>query len=406
MNTIHTARVDLVNYGATIRLHAMQGDQYSRKVSIHLTAGGVFWRVPDNSNVLIHYERKDGTSGEYDALPDGSSAFSIDGNIVTITLAPQMLSTADTINMAVSIIRGQEILTTFPMMLYVHDLPDSEDPDTGESYFSITGFLPQPAGDAKVGQMFKVKEVSEDGKILAVEAFDLDSLPAGGTEGQTLVKTSNEDGAAQWQDPPDRERVEKLESQVADLLYKPVAISAFTNNVNVAEMGSSVSAVTLYWYLNKTPTSLSLDGVAIDKGLTQLQLAGQNITANKTWTLKATDERNAEASKTTTVHFYNGVYYGAAEHPETDYNAAILALTKILTATRKRSFTVTAGTGQYIWYVLPARLGECTFKVGGFEGGFEMLGTIDFSNASGYTESYRIYRSANAGLGNTTVEVS
>ena len=31
---------------------------------------------------------------------------------------------------------------------------------------------------------------------------------------------------------------------------------------------------------------------------------------------------------------------------------------------------------------------------------------MDFTNASGYTESYNVYKSDNAGLGGTTVKVS
>ena len=84
----------------------------------------------------------------------------------------------------------------------------------------------------------------------------------------------------------------------------------------------------------------------------------------------------------------------------------MLALTRVLTASRARSFTVSAGDGQYILFALPVALGVPTFKVGGFEGGFELQGEFDFTNASGHTEAYRLYRSTNAGLGSTTVSVS
>ena len=64
------------------------------------------------------------------------------------------------------------------------------------------------------------------------------------------------------------------------------------------------------------------------------------------------------------------------------------------------------GEGQYIFYCVPASFGSCSFKVGGFEGGFNKVDTIQFTNASGYTESYDIYKSTNSNLGNTTVVVS
>ena len=78
-----------------------------------------------------------------------------------------------------------------------------------------------------------------------------------------------------------------------------------------------------------------------------------------------------------------------------------------LSGSRARTKTVTAGAGQYIWFAYPARLGAATFKVGGFEGGFTLVdGSFSHTNASGYTEAYRVYRSDNAGLGATTVVVS
>ena len=41
----------------------------------------------------------------------------------------------------------------------------------------------------------------------------------------------------------------------------------------------------------------------------------------------------------------------------------------------------------------------------GFEGGFENPVNQTLTNASGYSETYRVYRSTNAGLGETTIEV-
>jgi hypothetical protein len=51
-------------------------------------------------------------------------------------------------------------------------------------------------------------------------------------------------------------------------------------------------------------------------------------------------------------------------------------------------------------------MGTRSFKVGGFDGGFTLYDTISFTNASGYTEEYYVYRSDNAGLGQTSVTVS
>lgn len=193
---------------------------------------------------------------------------------------------------------------------------------------------------------------------------------------------------------------------VDDLNYKPMAINSFTNNVNTVEMGSTVNDVTLTWAYNKTPESARLDDASIEASATSKVLSSLGLKANKTWTLSATDERAKTVSKTTSVTFLNGVYWGIGDASPTLDSAFILTLTKGLQGSKAKTFTVNAGAGKHIYYAVPTRYGTCAFNVGGFDGGFTKAGTIEFTNASGYKENYDIYKSDNANLGNTTVKVS
>ena len=102
----------------------------------------------------------------------------------------------------------------------------------------------------------------------------------------------------------------------------------------------------------------------------------------------------------------NGVYYGVSAIPSSYDSAFVLKLTKALQGSRNKTFTLNAGAGQYIFYAIPARYRECGFNVGGFDGGFTKVSTFDFTNASGYKESYYLYKSDNANLGNTTVSAN
>ena len=190
-----------------------------------------------------------------------------------------------------------------------------------------------------------------------------------------------------------------------DLLYTAIQITSFTNNVNTVEMGSRVDTVVLNWNYNKTPEELTLDGQGIDASLKTKTIESAGIKANKTYTLKAVDERDAEATRTTAITFLNGVYWGVGADQSSFDSAFILGLTKGLQSSKVKTFTVNAGASQHIYYAIPTRYGTPAFKVGGFEGGFAKAATIDFTNASGYMESYDIWKSDNAGLGNTTVEV-
>lgn len=202
------------------------------------------------------------------------------------------------------------------------------------------------------------------------------------------------------------ERFTSIESKLADLMYKPITINSFTNSVGTVEIGTTVNKVTLNWSLSKTPKTITLNGKSLDISDTTWTIDDLGLTTSVVFTLAVTDERDTKATKDSHITFLNGVYYGAAEVQSNYDSEFILGLTKTLRSNKLPSFTANAGSTQHIYYTLPSSYGACTFSVGGFTGGFELVDTISFTNASGYSESYRIYKSVNAGLGNTTVSVT
>lgn len=64
----------------------MQGDANSRAICYRLYADGSSYEIPSGVSLRIAYEKADKTSGVYSQLPDGSSAYEISGNTVTIRL--------------------------------------------------------------------------------------------------------------------------------------------------------------------------------------------------------------------------------------------------------------------------------------------------------------------------------
>ena len=203
-----------------------------------------------------------------------------------------------------------------------------------------------------------------------------------------------------------QEAVDDLTDVVGDLSYEPIEIISFGHNAGVKEIGSTAASVTLSWALNKDPESQDIDGTPMSLDARQYTIGTANLTGNKTYKLTVTDERDTSVSRTTTVTFLNGIYYGVgAVNADNTNNAFIQSLTKVLSDTRVRDFTVTANTGEYIFYCIPSRLGTPTFFVGGFEGGFDLLKNIAYTNPSGYEEDYAVYRSVQTGLGKTTVNV-
>lgn len=193
-----------------------------------------------------------------------------------------------------------------------------------------------------------------------------------------------------------------LNSEMTDIFarldaleYEPVKINSFAASPAVCVMGSS-NSVTLAWTLSKA-ANLKINGMTI----TGNSYTYPSVISNQTFTLSATDGITSD-SKTVNVEFANQIYWGAA--PNT---SSITSLTdKTLSNIKGRTITVKAATGKYIIYALPKRLGEATFQVNGFEGGFSSPEEKNITNAAGYTEAYYVYKSTYAGLGNTTIIVS
>lgn len=203
----------------------------------------------------------------------------------------------------------------------------------------------------------------------------------------------------------DESEIALLKQQVADLMYKPVAVSSFTNSMDKVEKGTVVNEVTLFWKINKTPTALTVDSENIDVSLTEKTLTGLSVTADRTFKLKAVDERGAVAEKSTKITFLNGVYHGVTSASNVD-SATLLGLEMDLQDVKRTDFTVNAQQGERIIFALPQSFGQPKFKVNGFEGGFILEKTFSFTNKRGYTENYCVWTSENTGLGATQVNVS
>ena len=195
---------------------------------------------------------------------------------------------------------------------------------------------------------------------------------------------------------------------IADMNYKAIDITGFSNNVGTQEMGKIITSVTLTWSINKNPARQTLDGLALATDVRSVTEPDMKITVNRTFTLKVTDERGATDTASTSISFLNGVYYGVLEDGAAIDSAAVLGLTRKLQGSRGITFTANAGATQRIAFAIPSRYGTPTFKDAetGFQAGFYKASTFAFTNASGYTENYDVWLSTNAGLGSLTATVS
>lgn len=182
-----------------------------------------------------------------------------------------------------------------------------------------------------------------------------------------------------------------LLKDVADLKYVPIDITSVANSIGTVELGKSIPEITLTWVVNKAPASQTVEGEAVDAAARSTVLTGP-FASSKTFTVTATDERDAKDTATTKIYFYNGVYYGALASGVVPDSAAVLALTRKLQSGRAATINYTPADGKRPSYACPTRYGTPKFVIGGFEYEWAKLGTIDFANGSGHTESYDIWQ--------------
>lgn len=169
-------------------IEVSQWDAYTRRISMMLFEGKKAWTLPEDVTVLIQYRKPDGKQGAYDTLPNGETAWSVQAHILTLTLAPQVLTAPGSVMVYASILQGEKILNTFAVEVCVRPAEQHGNDAASEDYFMVTGVLAAPE-KADVGQYLRVLEVNGDGKITRLEAAE---LPEAGVDEEQVRKIVEE----------------------------------------------------------------------------------------------------------------------------------------------------------------------------------------------------------------------
>lgn len=119
MEVIQKIKIDLLKPGVKPVVNVMQADENSRVIEIALYVNGIAWEIPAGANFSMAYKKPDGTKGLYDTMPDGSSASSVIENVISIRLAPQMLTSPGTVTASVVISVDDQRVSTFPVIVNV-----------------------------------------------------------------------------------------------------------------------------------------------------------------------------------------------------------------------------------------------------------------------------------------------
>lgn len=202
--------------------------------------------------------------------------------------------------------------------------------------------------------------------------------------------------------------INDISTTLDEFTYVSPTIALTVGGANsTEELGKVLSSVTVSATASKECKSLKLYS-----GSTLLQSAEkatsvsstvENVSTTTTFKAVATDKYDKNIQKTSTISFYNGVYYGVASD-----GVSISELSKRLQGNNNCEFSGNAGVGQYFFFASPKRYGTPSFKDKdtGFGADFTLVdGNIAFTNASGYEEAYQLYRSTHPALGQTTITV-
>lgn len=115
--------IDLQRPAHPAVINAVQGDKNSRCLEVSLYSGGSAWQIPGDVTVAMRYCKSDKTKGYYDTMPDGSSAWQVSGNVISILLAPQMLTVAGPVFAQLEMIQGAVLLATYTIRANVEPDP-------------------------------------------------------------------------------------------------------------------------------------------------------------------------------------------------------------------------------------------------------------------------------------------
>lgn len=143
MTITHKLTMDMAKKEAPAILDVVQGDS-ARAFQMALLENGAPWEIPENISVVVRYAKSDGTGGTYDTLPDGTTAWSVDGNKLTIALAPQLCSISGVVTAQVCLVAGEKQISTFAFVLRV--LAEVTGEEASEDYTNLSKWLAEFGG--------------------------------------------------------------------------------------------------------------------------------------------------------------------------------------------------------------------------------------------------------------------
>lgn len=211
---------------------------------------------------------------------------------------------------------------------------------------------------------------------------------------------------------------DELESYIDK--FHPIAfVKTPYPNAKTFAYGSTGEISKIEFTLNKKPQTLDLEGSEAKEELSETSnnvkysfdwsnITSENYAGNQsansvTKRISAEDSAGNALSSIITSTFTHYIFYGLGDKLISNLSSLSAEL-RTSNQIGDRSANVTGG--KYFWYCCPKMYGTPTFKVGGFEGGFELISENLTAKYGNIDVTYTCYRTTNSNLGQTTFNIS
>lgn len=149
MQVTKAIKIDLVEKGVQPIVYAKQNDSQTRFIASSLFANGQPFSVPDGVIAMFRAGKPDGTACFYDSNETGTPAITIEGNLVTVELAEQVLTAPGNVQAEINFYTaGGEKLTSFSFAIQVEKSVLTDQEIVSSDYYNVLTAQIKAAQDA------------------------------------------------------------------------------------------------------------------------------------------------------------------------------------------------------------------------------------------------------------------
>jgi len=141
--------IDLIEKSVKPLIYAKQNDSQTRFIAASLFANGQPFSVPDGVVAMFRAGKPDGTACFYDSNETGTPAITIEGNLVTVELAEQVLTAPGNVQAEINFYTaGGEKLTSFSFAIQVEKSVLTDQEIVSSDYYNVLTAQIKAAQDA------------------------------------------------------------------------------------------------------------------------------------------------------------------------------------------------------------------------------------------------------------------